>query len=275
MADSYVTSGATLRCSCGDKRSELTVSPNRTVFLTGLPPMANISDHVSLLNIHPFGRCHTTKYPATGSATAANHGHLTPMPCVPGTITPWKNGKDDYIARGCPALLKSSYCKCMWGGTITIIDDGQRDNGQPDMSSERRETADEIKAKQETATPNANKGKNQSSTSIVLDDETTKSELSSFLTKGDIADVESTKTWEHVVSDNQPSTGRSGVFGDAVYNSSAEDCGAHDVPSHKELTELQEKWLALANKPPQLWSRYDQEVLDQINDLRRRKLWPF
>ena len=106
MSDSYVTSKATLKCSFGDKTSKLTVYPDRTVELT-TKPTANISDHISMYNIAPFGKCHTTCYPPTGSATAANHGHLTPMPCVPGTDTNWINGKDDYIIKGNPALLKS------------------------------------------------------------------------------------------------------------------------------------------------------------------------
>lgn len=148
MADSYVTSGATIKCSCGDKSVKLTVYPDRTVFLTE-KPMANISDHVSMYNIWPFGKCRTTSYPATGAATAANHGTLTPMPCVPGTISEWLQGKGDYIIKGKPALLKSSYCKCQWGGIITITDDGQTDTGDADLSREHRETPDEILAKQQ------------------------------------------------------------------------------------------------------------------------------
>ena len=132
-SDSYVCSGATMRCTFGDKKAKLTVYPDRTVFLTG-QPMANISDHISLYNIAGFGKCHTTRYPATGSATAANHGRLTPMPCVPGTNTEWESGKDDYLIKGDAALLKSSYCKCRWGGVITITDDGQKDTGAADMS---------------------------------------------------------------------------------------------------------------------------------------------
>lgn len=138
MSDSYVTSKATLKCSFGDKTSKLTVYPDRTVFLTE-NPMANVSDHISMYNIAPFGKCHTTCYPPTGSATAANHGHLTPMPCVPGTGTNWINGKDDYIIKGNPALLKSSYCRCKWGGVITIIDDGQKDTGNPNINQEERQ----------------------------------------------------------------------------------------------------------------------------------------
>ena len=135
MADSYVTSQAIMKCSCGDKNAKLTVYPDRTVFLSE-KPMANISDHISLYNIAPFGKCHTTRYPATGAATAANKGKLTPMPCIPGTDTKWLTGKDDYIVKGNAALLKSSYCKCKWGGIITITDDGQIDTGEADTNKE-------------------------------------------------------------------------------------------------------------------------------------------
>ncbi len=124
MADSYVCSKAKIKCSCGDKISTLTVFPDRTIFLTG-EPQANIIDHISMRNIAPFGKCHTTAYPATGAATAAAHGKLTPMPCVPNTPFPWMGGKNDVLLKGQPALLKSSTCKCVWGGTITITFDGQ------------------------------------------------------------------------------------------------------------------------------------------------------
>lgn len=144
MSDSYATSQATIKCSCGDKCTKLTVYPDRIVFLTE-KPMANISDHVSMYNIASFGKCHTTTYPPTGSATAANHGCFTPMPCVPGTVTEWINGKNDYLVKGKPALLKSSYCRCQWGGIITIIDDGQIYTGKPDVIKEPRETLDDKK----------------------------------------------------------------------------------------------------------------------------------
>lgn len=126
MADSYVCSKAKIKCSCGDKISTLTVYPDRTIWLTG-EPQANISDHISMRNIAPFGKCHTTRYPATGSATAANHGKLTPMPCIPNTPFAWMGGKDDVLLQNQPALLKSSSCKCVWGGTITITFDGQNE----------------------------------------------------------------------------------------------------------------------------------------------------
>lgn len=152
-SDSYVCSGATMRCSLGDRSARLTVYPDRTVFLTG-QPMASISDHTSLYNIAPFGKCHTTRYPATGAATAAAHGRLTPMPCVPGTKSNWRNGKDDYIIKGNPALLKSSYCKCCYGGIIRIVKDGQVDTGSADLSKLSKKTAEEWTAKEQTLTAN-------------------------------------------------------------------------------------------------------------------------
>lgn len=135
--DSYVCSGAIMKCSFGDKQAKLTVYPDRTVYLTG-QPMANVSDHTSLYNIAPFGKCYTTRYPATAAATAANHGHLTPMPCIPGTMTNWQQGKEDYIIKGDSALLKSSFCRCCYGGIITILHDGQKDTGKANLNRDEK-----------------------------------------------------------------------------------------------------------------------------------------
>lgn len=148
MADSYVCSGAVMRCSCGTSQAKLTVLPIRTVFLTG-QPMANISDHLSFVNLGAFGRCRSLGFPATASATAAAHGKLTPMPCMHNTPFPWMGGKNDYIIKGDPALLKSSTCQCVWGGTISIVNDGQTDTGMADNNREARETEEEMKARTE------------------------------------------------------------------------------------------------------------------------------
>lgn len=138
MADSYVCSGATMKCSMGTGQARLTVLPIRTVFLTG-QPMANISDHLSMVNLAPFGRCRSLGFPATASATAANHGVLTPMPCMHNTPFPWMGGKNDYIIKGDPALLKSSTCQCMWGGAISLVTDGQVGEGTQWVSKSPQE----------------------------------------------------------------------------------------------------------------------------------------
>lgn len=148
MANSYVCSGATMRCTMGTSQARLTVLPIRTVFLTG-KPQANISDHISFVNLGAFGRCRSLGFPATAAATAAAHGKLTPMPCMHNTPFPWMGGKNDYIVKGDPALLKSSTCQCIWGGTISLVTDGQTPTGPADLSHLQTEKfeKDQVSAK--------------------------------------------------------------------------------------------------------------------------------
>lgn len=128
MADSYVCSGAMMKCTMGTSPAKLTVLPARTVNLTGTP-QANINDHKSMVNLAPFGLCRSMGFPQTAAATAAAHGTLTPMPCMHNTPVPWMGGKMDYHIKGQPALLKSCKCQCMWGGTISFVNDGQIGEG--------------------------------------------------------------------------------------------------------------------------------------------------
>lgn len=128
MADSYVCSGAMMKCTMGTSPATLTVLPNRMVFLAG-QLMANISDHQPMVNLAPFGLCRSLGFPPTASATAAALGTLTPMPCMHNTPAPWMPGKTDYLIKGQPALLKSCTCQCMWGGTISLINNGQVGEG--------------------------------------------------------------------------------------------------------------------------------------------------
>ncbi len=119
----YVCTGATLKCTMGTSCSRLKATP-KNVSLTG-KDQANIADYVSMKNILGFGRCRSLGYPPTASATAANHGKLTPMPCVPGTCPKWKAIDKDSLLCGEPALLKPATLRCMYGGTISIVNPGQ------------------------------------------------------------------------------------------------------------------------------------------------------
>ena len=136
MADSYVCSGAMMKCTMGSSPAKLTVLPNRMVFLAG-QLMANISDHQSMVNLAPFGVCRSLAFPPTASATAAALGTLTPMPCVPNVPAPWMTGKMDYIIKGQPALLQSCKCQCMWGGTISLINNGQVGEGAQGVNASK------------------------------------------------------------------------------------------------------------------------------------------
>ena len=119
----YVCSGATLKCTMGTSTSKLKATPNNVTLLG--QDQANIADYVSITNIPGFGKCRSLAYPPTASATAANHGKLTPMPCVPGTCPKWKVIDKESLVCGEPALLESSTLKCVYGGTISIVEPGQ------------------------------------------------------------------------------------------------------------------------------------------------------
>ena len=127
----------------GTGMASLTVLPPpvRTVLLTG-KPQANVSDTKPLVNIGSCGNCRSLAYPPTAAATAAAEGVLTPMPCVPSIVGPWFPGKLDYLLQGPPALLKSDHCQCAFGGTISLINDGQTPSGPADMSRVPREDFD-------------------------------------------------------------------------------------------------------------------------------------
>lgn len=119
----YVCSGAVLKCSYGTSNGSLSATP-KSVSLSS-QDQANIEDHISMVNIKPFGKCRSLGYPPTAAATAAHHGHLTPMPCVPGTRTNWSTVDANSILVGKPALLDTAKLRCIYGGQITIVNPGQ------------------------------------------------------------------------------------------------------------------------------------------------------
>jgi len=119
-----VVSTAKTTCTMSLSPSQLVVLPIRQRTAGGLPA-ANVSDHVPITNIVPFGPCMSPTFPPTAAATAAAGGVLTPMPCVPNTVTPWTPGSTVVTIANQPALRQTDTCQCVWGGTIAITDPGQ------------------------------------------------------------------------------------------------------------------------------------------------------
>lgn len=125
MSVQYICDGAIIKCSYGNAITNLRVLPDRTVTLTE-GNYANVSDHESMENIPSFGLCSSLKYPPTKAATDANHGALTPMRCKPGTVQLWEGGNNSYLVRNYSALQSTSYCKCIYGGIIKFVNNGQQ-----------------------------------------------------------------------------------------------------------------------------------------------------
>lgn len=115
MGCPQVCSGATLQCSFGVAPSVLNVLPvNRT--LTNNMPAANIMDHIPLVNIMPFGMCQSLANPMVAAATAAALGVLTPMPCIPATMSPWIPGAPTMLLGNMPSLDANCMLMCNWAG---------------------------------------------------------------------------------------------------------------------------------------------------------------
>jgi hypothetical protein len=120
-----VAMGAVLQCSFGASPSQLSVLPARRVDAEGMPA-ATIMDHQPMVHIAPFGMCSSIANPSVASATAAAMGALTPMPCMPATMSPWTPGVPAVVIAGEPVLDKTSTCMCNWGGVISITDAGTK-----------------------------------------------------------------------------------------------------------------------------------------------------
>src|SRR5258708_38146533 len=119
-----VVNSATLMCWFGTTPSSLVVLPTNRV-MCGSQYAANIMDHISMVNIMPFGMCISLANPQVAAATAAALGVLTPQPCIPMTSTPWSPGAGKVQIYGQAALLQSDKCQCTWGGMISFTNPGQ------------------------------------------------------------------------------------------------------------------------------------------------------
>jgi hypothetical protein len=120
----HVCNGAILQCSFGAAPSTFVVLPINRV-LTSNQPAANIMDHISMVNVMPFGVCSSLANPTVASATAAALGVLTPMPCVPNTPAPWVPGSPTVPLANQPSLNNTSKLMCVWGGVISVAFPGQ------------------------------------------------------------------------------------------------------------------------------------------------------
>lgn len=117
----FVATGTKMTCPFAmGGMAPFTATPGRKTFVGGTP-MGNIMDFKPMVNIPSFGVCSSMANPTVAAATAAALGALTPMPCIPNIVAPWKPGKPDLLVENAPALLNTDTLQCLWGGVITIL----------------------------------------------------------------------------------------------------------------------------------------------------------
>jgi Domain of unknown function (DUF4280) len=121
-----VCMGATLQCiPFGVAPSTLMVIPKGPPVMVNGMLAATIMDFAPIANILPFGMCTSIANPMVATATAAAWGVLTPMPCVPVIVGPWKPGALKAKINKFPALSDVSICNCAWGGVVKVVFPGQ------------------------------------------------------------------------------------------------------------------------------------------------------
>lgn len=106
--------GAQMMCSFGLAPSALNPTP-KMVSTSGVPA-GNILDFAPVANIPPFAMCTAPTNPAVAAATTAAAGVLTPMPCMPIPVGPWKPGAPTVMLGGVPALDNTSTLNCLGAG---------------------------------------------------------------------------------------------------------------------------------------------------------------
>jgi len=120
----HVCNTAQLVCTFGMAPSVFVVLPiNRKT--TSVQPSGTILDNIPMVNIMPFGMCMCPANPMVAAATTAAFGVLTPMPCIPATVTPWAPGSPNVTLSEIPTIDQVDTLTCMWGGVITVAEAGQ------------------------------------------------------------------------------------------------------------------------------------------------------
>ena len=120
-----VCMGAQMQCSFGAAPSSLIVLPINREAINNMP-IANIMDHIPMVNILPFGMCSSIANPDVAAATTAALGVLTPMPCIPVVPAPWTPGNPKVLIAKFPIINNTSKCFCAFAGVISFTNHGQQ-----------------------------------------------------------------------------------------------------------------------------------------------------
>ncbi|MCW3791436.1 DUF4280 domain-containing protein [Paenibacillus sp. LS1] len=151
---SYAVHGAYAICSLGTRPARLIVPASHGDYIHEQPQL-NVFDYLSMTHVRPFGLCTSKSNPDVQAEmkkveeavvapkqdigwfkslfTKEEDIPLEELPppecvamCVPRTVRPWFFGKEDVKVGIADAMLNTCSNSCIYGGQITIIDDGQR-----------------------------------------------------------------------------------------------------------------------------------------------------
>jgi hypothetical protein len=113
--------GDQLMCTFGMAPGKIMVIPKGPPVMMEGKMVATIMDNVPMANIIPFGMCNSLTNPMVAAATSAALGVLTPMPCIPNTVTPWAPPCPTVKIGNFQAIDQSSKLNCLWAGVISSV----------------------------------------------------------------------------------------------------------------------------------------------------------
>lgn len=105
-------------CKCSFGLMPISLSSfNVTVNVEGTPIITN-RDTDTLIT---FKMCKTPTNPVVAEVIASSLGTIKQAPCKANIVTHWLKTKTKVLACGKPVCTSKSICKCIWGGTISIV----------------------------------------------------------------------------------------------------------------------------------------------------------
>lgn len=128
VGDTFVVANAEIMCSFG-KMTSIMDTPGHGTDMDGMKQL-NINDYEVGVNILPFDLCNCPNNPEVVAEIAKmgrplEEDEFPPVQCKPVITTPWINGKGNKLVGGAPAMVHICSNTCIYGGEITIVDDGQ------------------------------------------------------------------------------------------------------------------------------------------------------
>ena len=120
-----VCSGAKIKCSFGAGPKSMVVLPLNRTLTANTKPIENTLDVIPFLNIPAFGQC---KSPANHMnwKMAGPVPVFVPSSCIPIPVSPWSPGAKKTKLGNQPVVLENSKTMCVWAGSITVTDPGQK-----------------------------------------------------------------------------------------------------------------------------------------------------
>lgn len=121
----YVVRTAVVKCDCGSMQSKLIIPQCHGVYIAGKPKL-NINDYKEGENISHFGFCNSKPPDDTREKGSDEDGNEVSI-CYPKITGPWIGGQENDLVDGVPALTDNCKNYCAFNGTITIVENKQKD----------------------------------------------------------------------------------------------------------------------------------------------------